>query len=210
MRWTARNLDTVLAATAMHVELVLAAIAIALLVALPLGLAVARTVRLRAAVLGGASLLYSLPTLALFALLVPLLGLGFLPALVALVTYALPILLRALVAGLATVPPAVLDAAAGMGLTPRQRLWRVELPLALPALLGGLRIAGVTLVSAATVGALIGAGGLGSLILTGLDQGHTEKILVGAGLVALLALLLDQALALVQRRLPAARAAAPA
>lgn len=210
MRWTARNLDTVLAATAMHVELVLAAIAIALLVALPLGLAVARTARLRAAVLGGASLLYSLPTLALFALLVPLLGLGFLPALVALVTYALPILLRALVAGLATVPPAVLDAAAGMGLTPRQRLWRVELPLALPALLGGLRIAGVTLVSAATVGALIGAGGLGSLILTGLDQGHTEKILVGAGLVALLALLLDQALALVQRRLPAARAAAPA
>lgn len=210
MRWTARNLDTVLAATAVHVELVLAATAIALLVALPLGLAVARTVRLRAAVLGGASLLYSLPTLALFALLVPLLGLGFLPALVALVTYALPILLRALVAGLATVPPAVLDAAAGMGLTARQRLWRVELPLALPALLGGLRIAGVTLVSAATVGALIGAGGLGSLILTGLDQGHTEKILVGAGLVALLALLLDQALALVQRRLPAARAAAPA
>lgn len=210
MRWTARNLDTVLAATAVHVELVLAAIAIALLAALPLGLAVARMPRLRAAVLGGASLLYSLPTLALFALLVPLLGLGFLPALVALVTYALPILLRALVAGLATVPPAVLDAAAGMGLTPRQRLWRVELPLALPALLGGLRIAGVTLVSAATVGALIGAGGLGSLILTGLDQGHTEKILVGAGLVALLALLLDQALALVQRRLPAARAAAPA
>lgn len=210
MRWTARNLDTVLAATAVHVELVLAAIAIALLVALPLGLAVARTVRLRAAVLGGASLLYSLPTLALFALLVPLLGLGFLPALVALQTYALPILLRALVAGLATVPPAVLDAATGMGLTPRQRLWRVELPLALPALLGGLRIAGVTLVSAATVGALIGAGGLGSLILTGLDQGHTEKILVGAGLVALLALVLDQALALVQRRLPAARAAAPA
>jgi len=210
MRWTARNLDTVLAATAVHVELVLAATAIALVLALPLGLAVARLPRLRAAVLGGASLLYSLPTLALFALLVPVLGLGFLPALVALVTYALPILLRALVAGLATVPPAVLDAAAGMGLTPRQRLWRVEIPLALPALLGGLRIAGVTLVSAATVGALIGAGGLGALILTGLDQGHTEKILVGAGLVALLSLLLDQALALAQRRLPAARAAAPA
>jgi osmoprotectant transport system permease protein len=76
----------------------------------------------------------------------------------------------------------------------------------MPALLGGMRIAGVTLVSAATVGALIGAGGLGTLILTGLDQGHTEKILVGAGLVALLALGLDQALAAVQRRLPASRA----
>ena len=204
MRWTARNLDTVAAATLLHVELVLAAIAVALIIGLPLGLAVARAARLRAAVLGGASILYSLPTLALFALLVP--GLGFWPALVALVTYALPILLRALVAGLASVPPAVLDAATGMGLTARQRLWRVELPLAMPALLGGLRIAGVTLVSAATVGALIGAGGLGVLILTGLDQGHTEKILVGAGLVAALALVLDQALALVQRRLPASRA----
>jgi osmoprotectant transport system permease protein len=208
MRWTGRNLDTVLAATLAHAELVGAAILIASLAAVPLGLAVARAARLRAAVLGTASLLYSLPTLAVFALLVPVLGLGFRPALVALVTYALPILLRALVAGLAAVPPAVLDAAAGMGLTPRQRLWRVEIPLAMPALVGGLRVAGVTLVSAATVGALIGAGGLGTLILTGLDQGHTEKILVGAALVALLALVLDQALAAVQRRLPAARAVA--
>ena len=206
MRWTLRNLDTIGTATLVHVELVLAAILIALILGLPLGLLVARTAQLRAAVLGGASILYSLPTLALFALLVPVLGLGFRPALVALVTYALPILLRALVAGLASVPPAVIDAATGMGLTARQRLLHVELPLAMPALLGGLRIAGVTLVSAATVGALIGAGGLGTLILTGLDQGHTEKILVGAGLVALLALLLDQALALVQRRLPASRA----
>lgn len=206
MRWTLRNLDTIGTATLVHVELVLAAILIALLLGLPLGLLVARTRRLRAAVLGGASILYSLPTLALFALLVPVLGLGFWPALVALVTYALPILLRALVAGLAGVPPAVIDAATGMGLTARQRLVRVELPLAMPALVGGLRIAGVTLVSAATVGALIGAGGLGTLILTGLDQGHTEKILVGAGLVALLALVLDQGLALVQRRLPASRA----
>jgi osmoprotectant transport system permease protein len=206
MRWTARNLDVVGAATLVHVELVLAAIGLALVVGLPLGLVVARLPRARGAVLGTASVLYSLPTLALFALLVPMLGLGFWPALVALVTYALPILLRSLVAGLAAVPPAVLDAAAGMGLTPVQRLFRVELPLALPALLGGLRIAGVTLVSAATVGALIGAGGLGTLILTGLDQGHTEKILVGAGLVALLALALDQGLAAVQRGLPASRA----
>jgi osmoprotectant transport system permease protein len=206
MRWTLRNLDTIAAATLVHVELVLAAILIALLLGLPLGLLVARTGRLRGAVLGTASILYSLPTLALFALLVPVLGLGFWPALVALVTYALPILLRSLVAGLAAVPDPVLDAATGMGLTARQRLLRVELPLAMPALLGGMRIAGVTLVSAATVGALIGAGGLGTLILTGLDQGHTEKILVGAGLVALLALGLDQALAAVQRRLPASRA----
>jgi osmoprotectant transport system permease protein len=84
-----------------------------------------------------------------------------------------------------------------------QRLWRVELPLSLPALLGGLRVASVTLVSAATVAAYISAGGLGTLILTGLDQGHTEKILVGAGLVTAMALLLDAGIGAVQRRLPA-------
>ena len=203
MRWTSRNLDTIGTATLTHLGLVAASLALALCVALPLGLLVARRPGLRAAVLGSASVLYSLPTLALFALLVPVLGLGFAPALLALVTYAVPILLRALVAGLAGAPPAVLDAADGMGLTPRQRLWRVELPLALPALLGGLRVASVTLVSAATVAAYISAGGLGTLILSGLDQGHTEKILVGAGLVTVMALLLDQALGAVQRRLPA-------
>ena len=200
MRWTMRNLDTIVAATATHVLLVGAALLIAVAIALPLGVSVARRPAAQRLVLGTASVLYSLPTLALFALLLPLLGLGFWPALVALVTYAVPVLLRALVAGIAGLPPAVLDAAEGMGLTARQRLWRVELPLALPALLGGLRIAAVTLVSAATVAAYISAGGLGTLILTGLDQGHTEKILVGAGLVALLALLLDQAIGLAQRR----------
>jgi osmoprotectant transport system permease protein len=203
MRWTARNLDTIGTATLVHLELVGAALALALLVALPLGLLVARRPAVQGMVLGTASLLYSLPTLALFALLVPVLGLGFAPALLALVTYAVPILLRSLVAGLASLPRAVLDAADGMGLTPAQRLWRVEVPLALPALLGGLRIAAVTLVSAATVAAYISAGGLGTLILTGLDQGHTEKILVGAGLVTAMALLLDAALGAVQRRLPA-------
>ncbi|MFC7538428.1 ABC transporter permease [Siccirubricoccus deserti] len=175
MRWTMRNLDTILAATLAHLGLVFSAIALALLLALPLGLLVARRPRLQAALLGTASLLYSLPTLALFALLVPVLGLGFWPALVALVSYAVPVLLRALVAGLAGAPPATLDAADGMGLTPAQRLWEVELPLTLPALLGGLRVASVTLVSAATVAAYISAGGLGTLILTGLDQGIPKR-----------------------------------
>jgi osmoprotectant transport system permease protein len=205
MRWTSRNLDTIGTALLAHAGLVAASLALALLIAIPLGLLVARRPGLRSGVLGSASVLYSLPTLALFALLVPVLGLGFAPALLALVTYAVPVLLRALLAGLAGVPPAVLDAAEGMGLTRRQRLFRVELPLAMPALMGGLRVASVTLVSAATVAAYISAGGLGTLILTGLDQGHTEKILVGAGLVTLMALLIDWGLGAVQRRLPASR-----
>lgn len=202
MRWTSRNLDTILTATVGHLELVLPALVIALALALPLGLAAAGRPRLSAWLLGSASLLYSLPTLAVFALLVPVLGLGFAPALLALVTYALPVLLRAIVAGIAGVPAPVSEAAAGMGLSPWQRRWRVELPLALPVLIAGLRVASVTVVSAATVAAYISAGGLGTLILTGLDQGHTEKILVGAFLVAALALALDQGLGAVQRRLP--------
>jgi osmoprotectant transport system permease protein len=205
MRWTLRNGDTILAALLTHVALVGAALALAVLLLLPLGLLVLRVAQLRAAVLGASSVLYAIPTLALFALLVPVLGLGFRPALLALVSYALPILLRALVAGFSAVPAAAREAARGMGMTGWQMLLGVELPLALPALLGGVRIAAVTLVSAATVGAYINAGGLGVLILTGLDQGHTEKILVGAGLVALLALALDLALGAVQRRLPAAQ-----
>ncbi|MBS7813522.1 ABC transporter permease [Roseococcus pinisoli] len=202
MRWTSRNLDTILAALVTHLELVLAALAIALVLALPLGLLAAGRPRLSAWLLGSASLLYSLPTLAVFALLVPVLGLGFAPALVALATYALPVLLRAIVAGIAAVPAPVKEAATGMGLSPWQRRWRVELPLALPVMIGGLRVASVTVVSAATVAAYISAGGLGTLILTGLDQGHTEKILVGAFLVTALALALDQALGAVQRHLP--------
>ncbi|MBX6744259.1 MAG: ABC transporter permease [Acetobacteraceae bacterium] len=203
MRWTARNPDVIAAALLAHVELVGTALLIALAISLPVGVLAARHGMLRGVTLGSASVLYSIPSLALFALLVPVLGLGFRSALLALVSYALPILLRALVAGLRMVPAEILEAADGMGLTRRQRLWRVELPLALPALLGGLRVAGVTLVSAATVAAYINAGGLGTLILTGLDQGHTEKILVGAGLTAALALVLDQALRIAQRFAPA-------
>lgn len=188
MRWTWRNPDLLLLALGQHALLVGGALLLAALVALPLGIWTARRPWARGAVLGGAAVLYSVPTLAAFALLVPLVGLGIVPALLALASYAVPVLLRALVTGLQGVPAAVLEAADGMGLTPRQRLWRVELPLAVPSLRAGLRLALVTLISAATVAAYIGGGGLGVLILTGLDQGHTEKILVGAALVCALAL----------------------
>ena len=201
MRWTPRHWDDIGLALLQHVTLVGAALLLAGAIAIPLGAFVARRGWLRPAALGTASVLYSIPSLALFALLLPWLGLGFAPALVALASYAVPLLLRAVVAGLRGVPASVLEAADGMGLTARQRLWRVEWPLALPSLLGGLRLAVVTLVSATTVAAYINAGGLGTLILTGLDQGHTEKILVGAALVCALALACDLVLAQAQRRL---------
>ncbi len=199
MRWTWRNLDTIGAALGEHMLLVGAALLLAAVVALPLGVLAARRPVLRAATMGGSAVLYSVPTLALFALLVPLLGLGFRAALLALASYAMPVLLRAVVTGLEGVASAVRDAADAMGLTARQKLWRVELPLALPSMLAGLRVAVATLVSAATVAAYIGGGGLGVLILTGLDQGHTEKIMVGATLVCALALTADVALRRMQR-----------
>jgi osmoprotectant transport system permease protein len=200
MRWTVRNLDSIGAALGEHVVLVAAALLLAAMVALPLGVLAARRPLLRGVAMGGSAVLYSVPTLALFALLVPLLGLGFRSALLALASYAMPVLLRAVVTGLEGVPGAVREAADGMGLTPRQKLWRVEVPLAMPSVLAGLRVAVATLVSAATVAAYIGGGGLGVLILTGLDQGHTEKILVGATLVCTLALAADLMLRRMQRR----------
>lgn len=207
MRWTLRNPDLVAAALAAHLGLTLAAVLLALLVAAPLGLWAARDPRAGAVLLPLAGVAYALPTLAVFALLLPFLGLGFATALAGLVAAAAPLLLRAVADGLRSVPATPLDAAVGLGMTPLQRLLRVELPLAAPVLVSGLRLAVVTVVSAATVAAYVGGGGLGVLILTGLDQGHAEKVLVGSGLAALLALAADRLLRRAEQRLAGGSAA---
>ncbi len=195
--------DLLLSSTVQHVWLTVVSVAVGLLLALPLGLLAFRSPRVRGLVLGAATAVYTIPSLAMFSLLLPFTGLSPATVVVGLVLYSLTILVRNVLAGLQAVPAEVVESATGTGYGPASLLLRVQLPLALPALLGGLRIASVTLVSAATVAAYISAGGLGTLILTGLDQGHTEKILVGAGLVTLLALLIDWGLGAVQRRLPA-------
>jgi osmoprotectant transport system permease protein len=152
--------------------------------------------------------LYTIPSLALFAVLVPIVGLGAPTAVIGLTTYALLILTRNVAAGFRDVPASVIDAAAGMGMSPGRILWTVELPLAAPVIVAGLRVAATTTISAATIAAYINAGGLGSIILTGIAQDFFVKIALGALVAALLAIATDIALARLEGRLRARFAAA--
>jgi osmoprotectant transport system permease protein len=174
-----------------HLALSLSAVSIGLCLALMLGIVCARRPKLYAVVLTVTGMVFVIPSLALFAMLIPLLGLGAKPAVVGLTSYSLLILLRNVVTGLRGVPGDVLDAADGMGYSQWQRLVRIELPLALPLIVSGVRIAVVTVIGIATVAAFIDAGGLGTIILMGIDQSYTEKILVGGALTSLLAMLFD-------------------
>ncbi|HEX2196543.1 MAG TPA: ABC transporter permease, partial [Actinomycetota bacterium] len=154
-----------------------------------------------------AGILYTIPSLALFAMLVPFTGLSTTTAEIGLVSYTLLILIRNIVAGLRSVPEDAKEAALGMGYSRRQLLWRVEIPLALPVVVAGVRIATVTVIGLVTVTALIGLGGLGHFILLGLERFFSTATIVGAVLSVTLAVCADRLLALVERLLtPWARA----
>ncbi len=202
-----RNRSEALTLTLEHILLVSVATLIAVAVGVPLGIAVARRARLRRWVLGVANILQTVPSLALFGFLlpVPLLGgIGARTAIVALVLYALLPIIRNTYAGLSSVDPAVIEAARGMGMTDRQLLRYVELPLALGVILAGIRVATVISVGVATIAAAIGAGGLGTYIFRGLAMVNNHVILAGAVPAALLALLADFSLGWAERRLKAA------
>ena len=188
MRYLADNPGVVLLLLAEQLWLTVAALVLASLFALPLGVLAARKPAIRGALLGFLGVLYTIPSLALFVLLIPLMGLGFGPALAALVVYAQIILVRNVAVGLAGVDPAALEAARGMGMSAWQRFWRVELPLAAPVILAGARVAILTTISTSTLAAFINAGGLGTLLFMGVSQGNPDKILAGAIGVSALAL----------------------
>lgn len=182
-----------------HLEIVTIALVVAFALALPLGVLAARDARVRAPVLGTLGVIYTLPSLAVFALLIPLFGLGLVTTEIALVAYAQMILVRNIVAGLDAVPVAIREAARGLGMTRAQTLWRIELPLALPLILGGLRLAAVATVSIATLAGKIDAGGLGALLLAGLDNDDPGRIIAGSLAAATLAIGVDTVLRLVER-----------
>jgi osmoprotectant transport system permease protein len=185
-----------------HVTLTAIAVGVGLLISFPLGVLAYRRRGLYAPIAWVTGILYTIPSLALFSLLVPFTGLSILTAEIGLASYTLLILIRNIVTGLAGVPEDVKEAAHGMGYTGGQLLWRVELPLALPAVVAGLRIASVTTIGLVTVTALIGKGGLGSLMLGGFRQLYPEiMVVVGLALSVALAITFDALLLAGQRTL---------
>lgn len=192
--------------TAAHVEIVAAALAVALVIAVPLGVYAARRPHLASWVLGVLGALYTIPSLALLSVLVQLFGLGFAPIFVALVAYAQFMLARNVVAGINGVDPAQVDAARGLGMSPRQTLVRVEFPQALPVVIGGVRVAAIAAIAIATLGGYVGGNGLGVLIFDGLTLHQPQMIVAGSVAASALAVVVDAVLRFVERR--ARRAAA--
>ena len=184
-----------------HIGLVAISIAIAALIGLPLGVLVARHPAWRRPVLGLANVFQTIPSLALFGLLIPVFGIGAWTAISALVVYALLPIVRNTYVGITGVDPAVREAGRGMGMTEGELLRLVELPLAAGVILTGVRIATVVSVGIATIAAAIGAGGLGVYIFRGVATVDNTLILAGAVPAALLALLADAVLGFVERRL---------
>lgn len=207
LRWIPNHLPEIGEAVFQHLVLVVVSVGIAFAIAMVLGVWSARRPALYGAVVFLTGAIFVVPSLALFALLIPVLGLGFKPAVVGLVGYCLLTLVRNVATGIRAVPADVLDAANGMGFDARRRLLKVELPLALPLIVSGLRIATVTVIGIATVAAYINAGGLGTIIFAGIDQRYPEKILTGGLLAAAMAIAADLVLTRVERRLRMGRTA---
>lgn len=199
--WIRRNGDAVLEQGLEHVQLTVLAVVLGFAIAFPLAVLASRRPRLQGPVLQVTGVLFTIPSLALFVGLVPLTGLSTTTALIPLTIYTLLILVRNTVAGLAGVPSEVLEAARAMGYRDRALLRQVELPLALPVIIAGVRIATVTTIGLVTVTALIGQGGWGQIILEGFRRQNVTPTLVGFALSVLLAIVLDLLLVQLERRL---------
>jgi len=189
-----------------HLELSALALLLAVVVALPLGIAVSRAPSLSFPVLGALDVLYTVPTLALLSFLIPALGIGRQPAILVLAAYAQLALVRNIAAALRSVDPALLEAARGMGMTPSQMLLKVRLPLAAPILLAGVRIAAVSIISLASVTAWVNAGGLGTLLFDGITRDYPSMILAGTIAIVAIALAVDALVRILERMTPTARA----
>ncbi len=201
MRYLVDHPGLVLQLLGQHLQLTALTLTVALVLALPLGVVAVRIPRVRDPLLGVLGILYTIPSLAFFVLLIPIMGLGLLPAVTALVTYAQVILVRNITVGLLGVDPAVLEAARGMGMSSWQSLWRVEFPIALPVILAGVRIAMLTTIGIGTIAAFINAGGLGTLLFMGVSQDNPDKIIAGAVAVSALALAAGTLMRMLERRL---------
>jgi osmoprotectant transport system permease protein len=197
--WARENIDRYATPTVQHLELVLLSVLIGFAIAFGLALLAHRRAWLRPPLLAGTGVLYTIPSIAFFFLLLPITGRGMETAIIALSAYTLQIIYRNTMTGLANVPWSVVDAARGMGLTDRQILWKVELPLATPEIVAGLRIATVSTVAIATLAVFAGGGGLGTQIYGGGNLDFLTSIILAGGIAILMALAFDAALLLFQR-----------
>ena len=193
--WVASNADLLLEATVDHVILTLVAVTIGFLLSFGLAVLIYRWRSLAGLVTGVTGVLYTIPSLALFAFLVPITGLSFVSAQIGLVSYTLLILIRNIVAGLDGVPRDVREAADGMGYGAARRFLSVELPLAMPLIVAGLRLATVTTIGLVMVAAVIGQGGLGQVMIRGFNFRNDTAVYVGGVLIVALAIVADLALA---------------
>lgn len=189
--WLERNVDTVLEDTREHVEIALVALLLGMLIAFPIGLIAYRWRVTYGPILALTQILYTVPSLALFVLLINFTGLGQQPVIIGLTIYSLVILVRNLVEGLRNVPKEAIDAATAMGYRQTRRLFAVELPIALPAIVAGLRVAAVSNISLVSVGALIGTGGLGQLFIHGFQIDNPIEIWTGIVVTLVLAVVVD-------------------
>jgi osmoprotectant transport system permease protein len=196
--WVGEHRDEILDALMQHIELTVTSVALGTLIAAPLAFLAMRRRWLYAPILGVGTVLYTVPSLAAFVLLIPFMERKT-AAIVVLTSYTILILVRNIVTGLDGVPDDVSEAAKGMGYSPLRQLVRVELPIALPTILAGIRLAVVTVIGLVTVAALVGEGGLGDLILDGLERDFPTPLVIGATLSVLLAVTFDLALLGVQR-----------
>lgn len=202
LAWVLDNLDQLARRVGEHLLVTSIAVVIGFALSFGLALLIRRYPRLYAPVLAVSGILYAIPSIALFVLFIPITGLSLVTAEIALVSYTLVILVRNIVTGLRGVPADVLEAATGMGFTPRERLWRVELPIALPIIVAGVRIATVTTIGLVTIATLTGLGGLGYLIVNiGIQRRFPTATLTGVLAVVILSTIVDVGLVALQRRL---------
>lgn len=181
----------ILSKTGQHIYISAVALALGIIVAVPLGMLLTRAPKISGAVIGLASVMQTIPALALLAIMIPIFGIGSTPAIVALFIYSLLPILRNTYLGLTSVDPALIDAAKGMGMNSFQRMWKVELQLALPVIMAGVRLSATYVIAWTALASYIGAGGLGDLIFNGLNLYRSDLILGGSIPVIILALVVD-------------------
>lgn len=200
------NKDLIVERGLQHLSIVAVAVSIAIVTAVPIGIAITRSRRAADIVLYLASMMITVPSIALFGLMIPLLspfgyGIGYVPAVIAVVLYSQLPIIRNTYAAIADVDPALREAADGMGMTSLQKLRHVEIPLAVPVIMAGVRTAVVMNIGVTAIAAYIGAGGLGRFISRGISQSDPDQLVTGAITVSLLAIIVDLCLAIVQKLL---------